>query len=228
MFKLFNTILFCCAFLLGNAAFAREGSGYTYFQNLTGDDADSNKSHWDQIYRRNQGYVFGKDPAPFLVSNLNKLPVGKALDIAMGEGRNAVFLAQKGFDVTGVDISEVAVRKAKRLAREKDVRIRTVIVDLNTYQIAPESYDVILVFYYLQRSLVPQLIRGLKPGGMIVFEGQTEADLKYRKAQSKDVLLTKGELKELFKGLQEVKYTEVDDGTRAYASLLARKPRNRE
>ena len=61
-----------------------------------------------------------------------------------------------------------------------------------------------------------------------MFEGQTEADLKYRKGQNKDSLLKAGELKQLFRGLEEVKYVETDDGTRAYASLLARKPQKRD
>jgi SAM-dependent methyltransferase len=226
-----NTQLMRCVFvvavlLCGQVeAVAKNGSGFNYFQSLTGDDSDSDKSRWDNLYRKSKGYVFGKEPATFLVENLQQLPIGRALDLAMGEGRNAVYLAKKGFDVVGVDISEVAVRKAKHLARENGVRIQTVIADLHKYQLQPESYDVILVFYYLQRSLVPQIVRALKPGGVLVFESETVDDLKHHKTQNHAGLLEHGELKTLFNGLSVVKYAETDDGKRAVASLVARKPK---
>lgn len=202
---------------------AESGSGYLYFQALTGDDADSDKSRWDSLYRKTKGYVYGKEPASFLVENLELLPIGRALDVAMGEGRNAAYLAKKGFDVTGVDISEVAIRKAHRLARENGIHIRAVTADLNKYQIPADSYQVIMVFYYLQRSLVPQIIRGLKSGGVVIFENYTVEQLKYDKQATRPFLLQKGELKGLFKELQILKYQETDNGKAAVASLVARK-----
>lgn len=205
-------------------ALAKPKSGYTYFQQLTGDDADSDKSRWDSVYSKSKGYLYGKEPALFLVENLSLLPVGRALDLAMGEGRNAVYLAQKGFEVVGVDISDVAVRKARRLARENNVRIKTVVSDLNRYPIAPESYDVIVVFYYLQRSLVPAIVRGLKPGGVLIFEAETVDSLKHDRHRDKSQLLEKGELRVLFKDLTEVKYAETDGAKKAVASLVAKKP----
>lgn len=204
---------------------AKSGSGFTYYQKLTGEDSDSDKGRWDALYRKNKGYVFGKEPAAFLVESLPQLPIGRALDIAMGEGRNAVYLAKKGFQVTGVDISEVAIRKAKRLARESKVHIKTISEDLNKFQIAPESYDVIIVFYYLQRNLVPQIIKGLKPGGVLVMETYTVDQHKYDKAMNMAFLLKKGELKNMFRELQAVKYQETDTGREAVASLIARKPK---
>lgn len=201
------------------------GSGYTYFQSLTGDDSDSDKSRWDTAYGKSKGYVFGREPVAFLAENLNLLPVGRVLDIAMGEGRNAVFLAKKGFDVLGVDISEVAVRKAKRLAQEHGVHLRTVTVDLNTYQIPPESYDVILMFYYVQSSLTAQIVRGLKPGGVLVYENYTTDQIKHDKLANPALMLKKGEARTLFlKDLTEVKYLEHDDGKQATVSFIGRKP----
>ncbi|MBI3558366.1 MAG: class I SAM-dependent methyltransferase [Deltaproteobacteria bacterium] len=175
------------------------------------------------MYSKNKGYVFGKEPAASLVENLNLLPIGRALDLAMGEGRNAVFMAKKGFEVVGVDISEVAVRKARRLAKENKVHFKAVVADLTKYQIAPESYDVIMVFYYLQRSLNPAIVRGLKPGGILVFENNTKDQLKYDKAASPEYLLAKDELKTMFKGLETLKYENVDDGKSAFSLLIARK-----
>ncbi|MBI2604620.1 MAG: methyltransferase domain-containing protein [Deltaproteobacteria bacterium] len=202
---------------------AKPGTGLNYFQKLTGDDADTDKARWDKIYSKHKGYVFGKDPASFLVESLPLFPVGRALDIAMGEGRNAVYLAKKGFVVEGVDISEVAVRKAKRLAQDNGVRIRTVIADLNKYQIQPESYEVIMVFYFLSRPLIPQIKKGLKKGGIVVFENNTVDELKYDKTQNRAYLLERGELREMFKDLEILKYREIDNGKHVVASLVARK-----
>ncbi len=200
-------------------------SGFTYYQKLTGDDSDSDKSKWDMLYSKNKGYVFGKEPASSLVENLGMLPIGRALDLAMGEGRNAVFMAKKGFEVVGVDISEVAIRKARRLAKENKVHFKAVVADLTKYQIVPESFDVIMVFYYLQRSLNPAILRGLKPGGVLIFENNTKAQLKYDKAASPEYLLGNDELKTMFKGLETLKYESVDDGKAAYALFIGRKPK---
>ncbi len=199
--------------------------GTNAFQKVTGDDSESDRSQWDQVYDQ-ENYVFGKEPSELLVNHVDILPVGRALDIAMGEGRNAVFLAKKGFVVDGVDISEVAIRKAKRLAKESKVEIATINADLNTYQIKPENYEVILNIQYLQRSLIPQIKRGLKRGGVIVFENQTIDQLKLPGSTGvpREYLLNPGELKELFKDFKILLYTETNDGKQALAVLIAMKP----
>lgn len=195
------------------------------FQNITGDESVGIRGLWDQFFNTNH-YVFGKEPAPFLKKNVTKLPVGRALDIAMGEGRNAVFLARKGFLVDGVDISAVALRKARRLARENRVRINTINADLNHYRIRPEFYDVIVNIDYLQRSLVPQMIGGLKKGGVVIFENYTIDQLQNPQGKSipAEFLLKKGELKKLFKDLKIEFYGETNDGKSAVARLIGRKP----
>lgn len=197
-----------------------------YFQKLTGDNSDSDKSRWDKMYSKHKGYVFGKEPAAYLVEVLPIIPKGKALDLAMGEGRNAIYLAKKGFKVDGVDISEVAIRKARRLALEQGVRVKSIVADLNKYQVESETYDVILDFYFLNRELIAQIKKGLKKGGVVVFENYTMAHLKYDKAQNKAYLLNAGELKELFKDFEIIKYREIDNGKAALASIVARKPKN--
>ena len=192
---------------------------------MTGDDAESDRTQWDQVFDQDV-YVYGKEPAEVLMEHIDILPVGRALDIAMAEGRNAVFLAKKGFVVDGVDISEVAIRKAKRLAKENHVEITTINADLNTYQIKPETYEVILNIQYLQRSLIPQIKRGLKRGGIVVFENETVEQLKLPKSGGirRDYLLNVGELKELFKDFKILYYSEKNDGKEAVARLVAMKP----
>jgi len=200
--------------------------GTNTFQKVTGDDVESDRAQWDQVYETTDGYVYGKEPAEVLFDHIDILPLGRALDIAMGEGRNAVFLAKKGFIVDGVDLSEVAIRKAKRLAKESHVEISTTNADLNTYQIKPESYEVILNIQYLQRSLIPQIKRGLKRGGVVVFESQTVDQLKLPNSAGirRDYLLASGELKELFKEFKILHYSEKIDGKQAVARLIAMKP----
>jgi 2-polyprenyl-3-methyl-5-hydroxy-6-metoxy-1,4-benzoquinol methylase len=193
---------------------------------LTGDEELADEQNaWDRTYLRS-GYVFGKSPAEFLVKVIDQLPKGRALDIATGEGRNAVYLAKKDFNVEGVDISNVGLRKAQKLAAENKVKIRTINADLNKYKIKPVTYEVILNFYYLQRSLIPQIKNGLKKGGVVVFETHTTEHLKNKGGAdwSKDFLLAPGELKEAFSGFEILHYSESNDGVNAVASLVARKP----
>lgn len=176
------------------------------YQLVTGENSEGDRRHWDRMFKR-QAYVFGKEPSALLRSHVEKLPLGRALDIAMGEGRNAVFLAKKGFDVEGVDLSEVALKKARRLAKENRVRITAINADLNHYAIAPDAYQVILNIDYLQRSLLPQIKRGLKRGGVVVFEvgvvlaGQTDAG-------SEHFHLQPGELRKAFEDFEVLHYSE--------------------
>jgi tellurite methyltransferase len=200
-------------------------TGTTTWQMMTGDDTEDDRRQWNQVYS-GRNYVFGKEPSEFLKDHINRLPVGKALDIAMGEGRNAVYLARKGFEVDGVDLSEVALKKGRRLARENHVTINTINADLNTYTIKPESYDVILNIDYLQRSLIPQIIRGLRHGGVLVYENYTVKQLENTggKALQRNFLLDEGELPKLFKDFKVLVYRETNDGKDARASLIAQKP----
>ncbi len=200
-------------------------SGSNVYQMVTGDDSEEDRRHWDRLFNTG-AYIFGKEPAAFVKDNVSKLPMGRVLDIAMSEGRNAVFMAKKGYSVDGVDYSEVAIRKAKRLARENHVSINTINADLNTYTIKPETYDVILNIDFLLRSLVPQIKRGLKRGGVVVFENHTVDQLQNAKGQQirRDFLLEKGELRELFKDFKILVYRETNDGKNAWASLIAQKP----
>ncbi len=129
----------------------------------------SDQKRWDKRFGEKE-FALGKKPNPFLKKYLHLLPRGIALDIATGEGRNAVFLAQHGFEVDAVDISEKGLRKARQLAREKGVKMNTFVVDLDRFQIEKERYDLIANFYFLKRRLIPRIKKGLKKGGRVIFE----------------------------------------------------------
>ena len=129
----------------------------------------SDQRRWDKRFGK-KGFALGKEPNSFLKKHIQFLARGTALDIATGEGRNAIFLAQHGFEVDAVDISEKGLRKARQLAREKGVKINTFAVDLDRFQIEKERYDLIANFYFLKRRLIPRMKKGLKKKGRVIFE----------------------------------------------------------
>lgn len=183
------------------------------------------KMIWDKKYETD-AYILGKEPVEFLREHIDILPKGKVLDIAMGEGRNAVFLAKYGFEVDGCDISERAITKARELARENHVTIHAFVADLETYQLPKDTYDVIACFYYLQRDLVPQMKAALKPGGVIIYETYTTENRErgFEGPKNMDYLLKPNELLDLFKDLKIIYYRELTlNNKKAIASLIAKK-----
>jgi SAM-dependent methyltransferase len=182
---------------------------------------------WDERYR--QGRAMPEEPAALLVENQALLPAGgRALDIAMGSGRNALYLASLGFRVTGVDVSRVAVEYCRERAARLGLAVETVLADLEEYRLPVRRYDLIVNFYYLQRSLADPIVRALKRGGVLVFESYTIDQLQcgYGPKDS-GFLLRPGELGEMFAGLETLLYhegvIEGDRGPKAVAQLIARK-----
>ncbi|RMH09726.1 MAG: class I SAM-dependent methyltransferase [Nitrospirae bacterium] len=190
---------------------------------MVGQAAPADQARWDRKYDTDR-YIFGTEPIPFLRAHAHLLPKGKVLDIAMGEGRNGVYLATQGFDVTGIDISPVGLKKAQALAARHGVTIATQVVDLEAYTLPKNAYDVIICTYYLQRDLFPQIIDALKPGGMALVETYTIDHLKYRPRFPRAYLLKTNELLTVFRGMKVLRYQARDDGRQAYASILVQKP----
>ena len=122
------------------------------------------QERWDKRYQ-SEGFAEGKKPNAFLKRHLGSLGKGVALDLASGEGENAVFLARAGWKVDAVDISPVGVRKARRRAKEAGVNVNFRQADLDFYPIAKEKYDLISAFYFWDRRFVPRIKGGLKKGG---------------------------------------------------------------
>lgn len=183
------------------------------------------KEKWDNKYATGE-YVAGREPCEWLKENAGLLTGrGKALDLAMGEGQNAVFAAGRGYDVTGVDISEAGIRKALALAKEQNVRITAVAADIDAYRIRENEYDLILCFYFLDRRLFPEIRNALKPGGLLFYETFTADHLKHG-AFKREWTLEPNELLKAFGDLRVLKYQEVDQGEKACASLIAQKPGN--
>jgi tellurite methyltransferase len=188
----------------------------------------ADQTRWNKKYEGKE-FALGKEPNPFLKKYLPLLLRGKALDIAAGEGKNAVFLATHGFEVDAVDISEKGLRKVRKLAKEAGVRVHTILSDLDVYPIEENKYDLIVNFYFLGRSLVPRIKKGLKKGGKVIFETYT---LEHRKLgvqgpKQANYFLKPNELIRLFKDFRILFYREgifrEGGGKKAVASLIAEK-----
>jgi tellurite methyltransferase len=160
---------------------------------------------WNYRYQNNSSLV-EKRPAKFLLENLHYLPPrGLALDVAMGSGRNANILVSRGLSVIGVDISVTAVHFAK----VNNPGIAAVVMDLNSFQFPSHLFEIIINFYYLQRNLLKDFPRLLKPGGIVVMETLTHKMIEIHPETPKDYLLGKGELKQYFgREWQVIKYRE--------------------
>ena len=202
-----------------------EPKGDNAYQQITGDDSDEDRGRWDELYGT-KNYVFGTEPSAFLKRYVHLLPVGRALDIGMGEGRNAVFLARLGFDVAGLDISSMALAKARKLAQERGVRITTIQADLSQYDLPENVYDVVININFLDRALIPKIKKSVKPGGYVVYENPTIDQLKFATGSElrRDQLLEKGELRRLFADWESIRLEEKIEGRKAYAGVIARKP----
>lgn len=193
-----------------------------------GKSVNRDQKRWDQEYKE-RNFIPGKKPNAFLRRHIHLLPKGKALDLACGDGTNAVFLAQQGFRVEAVDISKGGLKIAQRLARAKRVRVRFRRLDLNSLPLPPDHYDLITDFYFLNRRLVPRIKKALKPGGRVLFETYTteQSLLGTGGPHQASYLLKPNELLRLFSGLHVVFYREgvfrVEGRRKAIASLIAQK-----
>lgn len=160
---------------------------------------EKDRIKWNGRYA-GEGFFLGPNPSRFLEERIESvealLPGRKALDIACGEGRNSIFLARRGFSVTGIDISEEGLEKARRWASAEGLDIRFIRADLEGYEFS-EKYDLILNFNFLLRDLVPKMVAALNPGGVIVFDTILDTPTLVGH-HNKAFLLRRGELREIF------------------------------
>lgn len=183
---------------------------------------------WNERYRR--GEHAGTEPSQLLVRAAKSLAPGRALDIACGAGRHAIFLAERGWRVTAVDASVVGIEITKERARERGVVIDARVADLaqGEFLIGPGAYDLVIVFYYLQRDLFPQIRAGVRPGGAVVAAIHTVDDSPGVKPMNAAFLLEPGELRAEFQGWEIEHYDEGkphdDEHQRRTAEIIARRP----
>ena len=159
------------------------------------------------------------EPAPLLVEAATLLPPGRALDLACGPGRNALYLARLGWQVTAVDYSSVAIAHL----HEQNPAIDARLADLERHQfaIAPAGFDLICDFYYLQRDLFPEIREGVRAGG--IFTGAIHLIEPGRSQRNR---MKPGELREEFAAWEILHYAEPAEPERARhsAAIIARRP----
>jgi len=165
------------------------------------------------------GYHFGTTPNAFLQSKAHLLMPGqKALSIADGEGRNGVFLAERGLDVLAMDFSPTALAKSRALAKERGVAIRTEQADLDTWKWPVAEFDVVVAIFFqfcappLRSRVFANIKRALKPGGLLLMEGYRPEQLKYKTGGPSEVenLYTRKLLEDSFSDFTSVEIREYD------------------
>ena len=170
---------------------------------------------WNRRYAHDE-FAYGTEPNSFLVQNANIL-IGPVLCLAEGEGRNAVFLASLGLEVTGVDGSEVGLAKAQRLAASRGLAIRTEVADLATYEPSENLYgSVVSISAHLpsnHRKRLHRLVeRCLKPGGIMLLEAYTKAQIARNTGGPKepDMLMARVDIEKEFPNCEPILSREIE------------------
>lgn len=174
---------------------------------------EADRIKWNRRFESQNSYL-GDNPSPFLLREIELIkrlvPGYRALDIACGEGRNSLFLAQHGFRVTALDISDCGLAKGIQRASQAGVTVDFRQVDLDCYEIE-ERYDLILNFNFLLRGMIPSLVAALAPGGLLLFD-TILTSLPMQSLHNPVYLLQRGELRDIFEKFEgEILFSEECD-----------------
>ena len=201
-------------------------------------DAPTPRTMWEQRYGI-EAYLFGTEPNEFLRSSLPGLPGGTVLCLAEGEGRNAVFLAENGYDVHSVDLTDAGVAKTLRLAESRRVKVDAVVGDLAEFDIGADRWDLIVsIFAHMapaaRRQLHRRVVAALKPAGVFLLEAYTPQQVGRGTGgpSTPETTMTLEALREELAGLEFVHAEELDreviegpghTGSGAVVQVIARK-----
>lgn len=197
---------------------------------------DDGRERWNRKYREAPEAWLVPDPFLEWAFSQYILPLfphgGRALDIAGGAGRHAIWLAQQGWKVTLIDISETGVEQARQNARSLAPHIHFVVDDLTRFRASQTrvktGFDLVMAFFYLERKIFPEIVRAVRPGGLLVYKTHTLAQAKLAGGPKNSAhLLKPGELLHLAAGLRVLHYQE-RKAKKATAELVARKETTKE
>jgi tellurite methyltransferase len=181
---------------------------------------------WNTRWRDKAEHPFRPDS--WLVKVLPLLPPGRALDVASGRGRNALFLAEQGMTVTALDVSEEALAQLDREATDRGLRIETRQVDLESSpRLSKESFDLVIDFFFLHRPLLPALCQAVRPGGVAVLRTFSSAGPFPGGPEHSQIVLSPGELLEIFASWEVLLHEEGVEPSRkggSLAGIVARRP----
>ncbi len=187
---------------------------------------------WNRIYKDRSSFDTIPKPAQVLIDHSYLLPrSGRSVDMACGKGGNALFLAELGYDSSAWDIADVALEQLSVQSERLDLQVNTRVLDIENEQLPSNDYDVIVVSYFLNRSICEQIKSMLVSGGLLFYQTFTVDSQKIDYGPNNpDYLLKPNELLRLFDGMHVHAYREgglvensVDNSLQAQAYLVARK-----
>ena len=171
---------------------------------------------WDERYAV-EGWAFGTAPNDFLREEAHRIPPGRVLCVGEGEGRNAVFLAEEGYEVVGVDRSQVGMDKAQALARKRGVLVETVVSSIHDFDLTEGEWQGIIsiLFHHpteLRRRINRSVVQGLAPGGVLILEAFTPRQMEFDTGGPPDPekLVTLSDLRKELEGLEFLVAREVE------------------
>jgi SAM-dependent methyltransferase len=162
-------------------------------------------NQYNSTYRGEDGDVFSRKPNAFLVEMTRQRKPGRALDVGMGQGRNSIFLAQQGWDVTGIDPADEGVRQAKAEADRLGLRIHAEITTFEQFDFGEDRWDLIVLMYEPTKAIAPKVERALRPGGAVVVEDRHLDTMRVWPAGT----FANNELVLLFPGLRVLRYEDI-------------------
>jgi tellurite methyltransferase len=187
----------------------------------------ADRERWNRKYRENPDAWL--EPDPFLVCAFSEYiqrlfpQGGRALDLAGGAGRHSIWLVKQGWNVTLIDISETGVELARQNAGPLAPHIHMLIEDLRHFRASQTPFEVVMGFFYLERQIFPEIVKALRPGGVLLYKTYTCDQLKLPGGPKDPAhLLASGELLRLVSGLGVLHYRETV-AEKATAEVVARK-----
>ena len=187
--------------------------------------SDTDRERWNARYESGE-YAARTHPSALLAAWIDRLPRGRALDVACGRGRNAIHLAANGYAVDAMDISDIALARARERADAAGVAVNWIEADLERPDIARNAYDVVVIARFLNRPLIPRLIDALRSGGHVVYDHHYITSVEVDGPKSHRFRARPNELLERFRALRVLFYEEgivadPDGGRMALARLVA-------
>ena len=169
--------------------------------------SERERINWEKRWEEGD-YRGRSEPSSLVAAWADRLPKGRALDLACGNGRNALYLAERGFDVDALDIAGAALRLTQDAARERGLAVNTIQVDLDEYLLPAQTYDLITTTFYMNRNLVPSLKEALKPGGFALHEQHYLTDYDVSGPADAQFRLRSNELLRLFSDFRALFFSE--------------------
>jgi len=189
--------------------------------------SSNERERWNRKYRESPGSWL--EPDPFLPQVFSEYirplfpGAGHALDLAGGAGRHAIWLARQGWEVTLIDIATAGIEQARRNAGSVASHVHCVEADLTCFEAPQTQFGMVMAFFYLERRIFPEILKAIRPGGVLIYKTLTRAQLELPGGpKDPEHLLGEGELLRLTEGLQVLHYRE-QIAEKATVQLVARK-----